>query len=172
MTFTTNTVIIVLTTTQKSNMSMPAAHNAEHKKSTELNNNIQKNKELHNYKEKSGTDERRKGKIRLGINSLYSTTAREQNYTKGTAVLKKSKYQCSSMYTCPVSPNGKRHLLPQRTRKPKLIDNRKEYYIENKNISPWLICNRNIVTKSHKGKINPTQPLRKHEKILPITTRR
>jgi hypothetical protein len=171
MTITTNTRNIVLITIQKANMSMPAAHNAKHKKTTELYNMSQKNIELYNCNENSRTEERSIGTIRPWLNFSKKIIAREQRYTKGTVVFKKSKYQCSSTYVCPESPNGHRQLFYQHTKRTKLINNEKEYYLMNKSLSPWILSSRKIATKSQKRKINPTQPIQKHGKTAPLRTR-
>jgi hypothetical protein len=151
---------------------MPAAHNAEYKKSKELYNNNQKNTELYNGNEKNRMEERRVEKIRPGINFLKTTIAQEQIYIKGTVALKKSKYQCPITYVCPKSSNGQSQLLYQHTKKARLINNPKEHYLLIKNISPWILLNRKIATKSQKRKINPIQPIQKHGKTSPLITRR
>jgi hypothetical protein len=164
MTFTTNTRNIVLITIQKANISMPAAHNAEHKKSTELYNTNQKNVELYNCNENSRTEERRIGTIRPWINFSKKIIAQEQSYTKGTVVFKKSKYQCSSTYVCPESSNGHRQLFYQHTKKTKLIKNQKEYYLMNKNLSPWILSSRKIATKSQNKRLTPPNQYKNTEK--------
>jgi hypothetical protein len=152
-------------------MSMPAAHNAAHEKSIELSNNKQKNTELHDYYEKSRIEERTIGQIRQGSSFSKAKIARRQNYSKGTVVYKKSKYQSSSTYLCPESPNGQRPVLTPRSKNNK-ISSISRQRLGNNNLSLWILCNRKIAKKSQTRKINPIQPPQKHSKTLPITTRR
>jgi hypothetical protein len=141
MTDIANTGHIILITTQKENTSMLAAHNAVHEKSTELNNNNKKNIELYNHHEKSRTEERTIEKIRPGISFSKTKIARGQNYSKGTVVCKRSKYQSSSTYLCPKSPNGQRPILSQCTKNTK-ISSTTQNHLKSNNLSLWTLCNQ------------------------------
>jgi hypothetical protein len=109
---------------------------------------------------------------RLSVNEKYIRRKITPigKYRIGSQVEKKSKYNSSTTYFCPISPKGQRSILSDRYSKTKLQNHHTEEHLNERN--NWILCARNFAPKSRRRRINPISPTSKHDKVEPAESRR
>jgi hypothetical protein len=97
----------------------------------------------------------------------WKTKIGQIQHIKGTTINKKSKYRTSTTYFCPISEKGRRPLLLDKIKKINM-----SFIGEKENKNNWILCARNFVPKSTGRKINPIQPIPKHQVLITPQKRR